>query len=199
MATKRKPATLLTANGKVIYLNNKELMSEVIKSKKKGEMTNQLAQMLQLLCSNYAKKGNFVNYSYNEDMQGYAMMMLVRTWNSFNPEKSNNPFAFYTQCIKHSFIQFLNKERQQRDVRDGLLIDQGMSPSFSYSDGVTRHINPEDDEEDFEAARAAAARLAALQSLTEESDDVDIDDDGLPSEPVNQPDDESPPSDLIIY
>ena len=62
------------------------------------------------------------------------MMMLVRTWKSFNPEKSSNPFAFFTQCIKNSFIQYLKAERRQRDVRDLLLVDQGLDASYTYQD-----------------------------------------------------------------
>ena len=81
-------------------------------------MSNDLAKMLQLLTSRYAKKGNFANYTYNDDMQSYAMLMLVKTWNSFDPAKSSNPFAFFTQCIKNSFIQYLNYEKRQRDIRD---------------------------------------------------------------------------------
>jgi DNA-directed RNA polymerase specialized sigma24 family protein len=136
--TTRAPKSSVTIGGKTIYLNNKELLAAVKQSKEVGQMSNTLAMMLQLLCSKYAKKGNFINYSYNEDMQGYAMMMLVRTWNSFDPTKSNNPFAFFTQCIKNSFIQYLNQEKRQRDVRDVMLIDQGMNPSFGFGDGTSR-------------------------------------------------------------
>lgn len=137
----------VTVNGKLTYLSNKELLAEVKRSKEAGQMSNTLAMMLQLLCSKYAKKGNFINYSYNEDMQGYAMMMLVRTWNSFDPSKSNNPFAFFTQCIKNSFIQYLNQEKRQRDVRDVILIDQGMSPSYGFNDGTARSdMNMEDEQ-----------------------------------------------------
>lgn len=114
------------------YLNNRDLLAQVMLSKKQERMTNELAKMLQMLCRRYARKGNFVNYTYNDDMQAYAMLMLVRTWNSFDPKKSNNPFAFFTQCIKHSFIQYLNQEKKQRDVRDELMLKAGLSPSFSY-------------------------------------------------------------------
>lgn len=70
--------------------------------------------------------------TYNDDMQGYAMMMLVKSWASFKPEKSDNPFAFYTQCIKNSFKQFLNQEKRHRTIRDALLVDSGMNPSYAY-------------------------------------------------------------------
>lgn len=95
-------------------------------------MTDKLAHMLQTLAARYGRKGNFANYTYNEDMQAYAMLMLVKTWNSFNPEKSKNPFAFFTQCIKNSFIQFLNQEKRQRDIRDAQLVDKGLTPSYTY-------------------------------------------------------------------
>lgn len=114
------------------YLNNRDLLAEVIKSKEQDMMTDKLAHMLHTLCARYGKKGQYAGYTYNDDMQAYAMMMIVKTWHKFKPEKSNNPFAFYTQCIKHSFIQFLNQERRQRDIRDILLVDQGMNPSFTF-------------------------------------------------------------------
>lgn len=117
---------------KVNYLNNKDLLAEVILSKKNGQMTNKLALMLQMLCARYGKRGNFSGYTYNDDMQAYAMLMLVKTWNSFNPKKSKNPFAFFTQCIKNSFIQYLNNEKRHRTLRDELLLDQGRNPSFNY-------------------------------------------------------------------
>lgn len=131
--------------------------------------------------------------TYNEDMQGYAMMMLVRTWNSFNPEKSNNPFAFFTQCIKHSFIQYLNQEKRQRNIRDLLLVDQGMTPSFNFTDGVTRIGTSDGDEEDFEAAAAAAAKLAAIQKI-EAVGEADLMDD---EEKADSDDDK--PADLLTY
>ncbi len=132
-ATKKKAAPKKAARKrKTNYLNNKDMLAEVIKSKEQDKMTDKLAHMLQLLSARYGKKGNWANYTYNEDMQAYAMLMLVKTWRSFNPEKSNNPFAFFTQCIKNSFIQYLNQEKKQRDVRDSLLVDNGLSPSHTY-------------------------------------------------------------------
>lgn len=116
------------------YLNNKDLFAVVVISKEAGRMSDKLARMLQMLCKKYASHPRFVNYSYNEDMQAYAMMMLVRTWNSFKPEKSQNPFAFYTQCIKNSYKQFLKLEKAQRNIRDKILVNQGLTPSHSYQE-----------------------------------------------------------------
>ena len=127
----KDPATT-TSKRPVKYLNNKDLLAQVILSKKNGKMTNELAKMLQLLTMRYGKKGNFAGYTYNDDMQSYAMLMIVKTWQGFDPAKSSNPFAWFTQCIKNSFIQYLNYEKRQRDIRDEVLVDSGLSPSYNY-------------------------------------------------------------------
>lgn len=155
------------------YLSNKVLLEEVKKCKKKGEMSNTLAKMLQTLCDNYGRKGNFVNYSYNEDMRSYAMMSLVKTWKAFKPEKSNNPFAFFTQCIKHSFIQYLNQEKRQRNIRDHMLVNQGLNPSFSFTDtGHDRHYI--DDEQDFQVIEHDANLLKRVHEEVNGEDGTNV-------------------------
>lgn len=137
-AGKRPTSTKTTGN----YLSKKELMKAVMESKGLGRMSNDLANKLMLLVSKYAKHPWFARYTYNTDMQAYALMMLVGTWNSFNPEKSDNPFAFYTQCIKNSFQQYKLKEKRQRNIVDELLVDRGLTPSYSYQaeyDSEMRH------------------------------------------------------------
>lgn len=137
------------------YINNKTLLAQVKQSKEKGHMTNELATSLMLLAERYSKHSNFANYSYIQDMRSFAMLMLVRTWNSFDLEKSDNPFAFYTQCIKNSFKQFLNQEKKQRTVRDKMMVDQGLNPSQTYvdeynsNDALSRSGSYED-EQDFD-------------------------------------------------
>lgn len=180
-----------TQAGKTFYLSNKELLAAVIEAKEKGFMTDKLARMLQLLCSKYAKKGSFINYSYNDDMQSYAMMMLVRTWHSFNPEKTNNPFAFFTQCIKNSFIQYLNQERRQRSIRDELLIDQGMNPSFNYTENSSDGVPGIEDEQDFDSMR----EMAELLKRVEADEPIVRDDNG--DEIIDIPSEEDlPPGDV---
>ena len=115
------------------YLNNKDMLAEVIACKETGEMSKELVKMLTMLCFRYSQKGCYINYSYNEDMQAYAMMMLVRTWKRFDPSKSSNPFAFFTECIKNSFILFLRNEKRYRTLKDEMLLDLGFNPSHTYT------------------------------------------------------------------
>lgn len=141
--------TMQQKNGKTIYLNNKELLSAFVEAKEVGKLTNRLAAMFQLLCARYATKGNWVNYSYNEDMQAYAILMLTRTWYKFNPEKSNNPFAFYTQCVKNSFLQYLRVEKKQQIARDTMMVNVGLNPSHSFQENASDQHYVEDEQDYF--------------------------------------------------
>ena len=143
LPSKRPTSTSSVRN----YLSKKELLGAVMESKGIGRMSDDLAFKLQLLTDKYARSAQYARYTFNDDMRAYALMMLVRTWNSFNPEKSDNPFAFYTQCIKNSFIQYLNQEKRQRNIRDELLVDQGLSPSYTYQmeyEGSHQPVSEED-------------------------------------------------------
>lgn len=120
------------------YINNADLLIELEKSRAQDKMTEKLGNMFKLLTKRYAEVPRFASYTYNDDMQAYALLVIVKYWRTFNPEKSNNPFAFFTQAIKRAFFQFDNNERQQRDIRDELLLKAGENPSFSYLD---RHSN----------------------------------------------------------
>jgi len=134
---------------KVNYIRNKDLLAEVIICKEQGEMSDKLARMLQLLTAKYGRSSQFGGYTFNEDMQAYAMMMLCKTWVGFKPERSDNAFAYYTQSIKNSFKQFLNREKVQRVVRDELLVNNGLNPSFTYtnehSSGDQHYVHDEED------------------------------------------------------
>lgn len=152
-----KTKNTITHAGRTIYLNNKELLLALKESNEKGKMSDTLAMMLQKLCERYSTRGNFVNYSYRDDMVGYALLMLVKTWQSFDAEKGSNPFAFFTQCIKNSFIQYLNIERKHRDIRDILISQQGLSPSYGFGDDNDTHFV--EDEQDYEYHKSTAADL----------------------------------------
>lgn len=116
-----------------VYVTNKALLAEFKLSREKGEMTKELAKMVMLICERYARRGSYASYTYNEDLQSFALMNLVKSWKSFNPEKSQNPFAYFTSCIHNSFLQYLNQERKHRNIRDALLVENGLDPSYTYS------------------------------------------------------------------
>jgi len=114
------------------YLTNATLLPEVIKCKTVGKISNELAKMLMLLTERYAKSSKFAGYTFRDDMVSEALINLCQNALKFNPEKSSNPFAFYTTAIHHSFLQYLNNEKKHRNIRDRMLVELGENPSFNY-------------------------------------------------------------------
>ena len=119
---------------KSYYVTNKDLLPEIIKCKKEGKISEKLGHMLLLIVNNYVRKVNFSSYTYRDDMKGHALLHLTNAALKFNPERSNNPFAYYTQITKHAFIQVLKQEKKHRDIRDAQLLDKGLDPSFSFQE-----------------------------------------------------------------
>ena len=163
MATKQKRAKNPdnAPNIGKYYLTNATLLPEVIRAKGLGQITPELAKMLMLLTERYSRHPSFNGYSFKEDMKSEALVNLVRNALQFNPEKSSNPFAFYTTAIYHSFLQYLNTEKRHRNIRDALLIEIGENPSFNYSEESKQHTG--------EDASEIAEGLADLKKNIEDA------------------------------
>jgi len=122
------------------FVNNGDLLAETILSQETNKMTDKLAAMLVNMTQRYtsSSKGHFLNYSYLEDMRAYALVNLVTAWAKFNTDKSKNAFAFYTQCIHNSYLQFLKQEKKHRNIRDEMLLEQGLNPSHTFIEDYQR-------------------------------------------------------------
>lgn len=97
-----------------------------------GKPTDKLALMWMKLCERYGSKGNIRSYTYNDEMQGQALLQLVEVGLQFNEAKSNNPFSYSTTVIGNSFIRVLNGEKTNQIVRDEILEANDMDPSYTY-------------------------------------------------------------------
>lgn len=113
------------------YINNADMMREIELSHSQGRMTEKLGRMVMELCRRYATHPQYSNiYSHEEDMQAFGLLTVAKVWRSFNPEKSNNPFAYFTQILRHAFYQYGNMEKKQQDTKIALKKDLGLNPSF---------------------------------------------------------------------
>jgi len=98
-----------------------------------GMLTENLALMIMKLAEKYSMKGNWRNYSYREEMEGQAVLQLCQVALQFDESKSSNPFAFFTTIGRNSFLRILNIEKTNQELRDNLLIQAGVDPSYSCS------------------------------------------------------------------
>ena len=82
------------------YLNNKDLYNEIVQSKADGKLTRTAIKMLILLSERAQLKLKYANPEDKQDCLAFAQLDLMKYWNSFNPDKTKNAFAYYTSiCI----------------------------------------------------------------------------------------------------
>jgi DNA-directed RNA polymerase specialized sigma24 family protein len=138
MATKQKTIAVKKAKSTSTrghYVTNEQLLEAIAADKANGQkLSSKLASYLHMIAERYSFSPSFAGYSFREDMVSFAVVNLCANWYKFDPEKSDNPFAFYTTAAYRSFLQYLADEKKQRDIRDTLLVDSGANPSFSFQE-----------------------------------------------------------------
>ena len=60
---------------------------------------------------------NFINYAFREEMVSDGIENCVMYAGNFNPEKSTNPFAYFTQIIYFAFLRRIEKEKKQLYIK----------------------------------------------------------------------------------
>jgi len=103
-----------------------------------GQTTRTLATMYMKLCERYATRSNWRGYTYNEEMRGQALLQLSQIGLQFDESKSQNPFAYYTAAITNSFTRILNLEKKNQNIRDDMLEQAGLNPSWTRQNSGRR-------------------------------------------------------------
>ena len=100
----------------------------------KPQITNYLGECFLKIATHLSYKPNFVNYMFRDDMISDGIENCVQYIHNFDPEKSSNPFAYFTQVIKFAFLRRIQKEKKQMDIRAKIVERSGFDEVFS-SDG----------------------------------------------------------------
>ena len=124
------------------YVNNKELLEALIvyrtkcaeaeeAGKPRPRITNYLGSCFLKIATHLSYKPNFVNYMFREDMISDGIENCVQYIKNFDPEKSRNPFAYFTQIIHYAFLRRIQKEKRQMDIRSKIIERSGFDEVFS--------------------------------------------------------------------
>ncbi len=128
------------------YVNNKEFLYAIVEykakvreaeeqGKPKPRITNYLGSCFLKIATHLSYKPNFVNYMFKDDMVCDGIENCVQYINNFNPEKSSNPFAYFTQIIHYAFLRRIQKEKKQLEIKTKIIEKSGYSEVFS-DDGM---------------------------------------------------------------
>jgi hypothetical protein len=106
------------------YVDNKNLYSVIVKYKMdcaQAALNNQpkpvipeyVGSCILLIANRLSTKPNFVNYSYRDEMISDGIENCISYFDNFDPTKSDNPFAYFTQIIYYAFLRRIQKEKKQ--------------------------------------------------------------------------------------
>jgi len=118
------------------YVNNKEFLNAIViyrnqclRAEEAGDprprITNYLGECFVKIATHLSYKPNFVNYMFREDMISDGIENCVQYINNFDPAKSSNPFAYFTQIIHYAFLRRIQKEKRQMDIRAKIIERSG--------------------------------------------------------------------------
>ena len=110
------------------YVNNKEFLVAMTayresvqeaaeKGKDKPRVTEYIGECFVKIANHLAYKSNFVNYTFREEMILDGIENCITYIDNFNPEKSKNPFAYFTQITYYAFLRRIQKEKKQLDTK----------------------------------------------------------------------------------
>lgn len=110
------------------YVNNKEFLEAMKEWKERCKeaealgdpqppVTNYIGECFLKIANHLSYRPNFINYTYRDEMISDGIENCLQYASNFNPEKSKNPFAYFTQIIYYAFIRRIQKEKKQQHIR----------------------------------------------------------------------------------
>ena len=132
------------------YVDNEKFLKEMIiykrrfdEAKEKDELPPMISEYLgecfMKIAQRLSFRPNFINYAFKDDMISDGIENCIQYIKNFNPEKSSNPFAYFTQIIYYAFIRRIQKEKKQLYIKY-----KTMESTPSLSENVELSANDSD-------------------------------------------------------
>ena len=124
------------------YVDNKELLAAVIRYKEnvaiaeiqgkpKPKVSEYIGSCFLKIATHLSYRPNFINYMYKDDMICDGIENCIQYIDNFDPAKSKNPFAYFTQIVYYAFLRRIAKEKRQLDIKEKILEKSGYDEVFS--------------------------------------------------------------------
>ncbi len=114
------------------YVDNKKFLAAMVefkekckvaeeKEKEQPPISNYIGECFLKIATHLSYRPNFINYTYRDEMISDGIENCLQYVANFNPEKSNNPFAYFTQIIYYAFLRRIAKEKKQTHVKNKMI------------------------------------------------------------------------------
>ena len=105
------------------------------KNRQKPDVTNYIGECFLKIANHLSYRPNFINYTYRDDMISDGIENCLQYMNNFDPDKSDNPFAYFTQIIYYAFIRRIQKEKKQMQVKAKIIANAGVENMMDQLEG----------------------------------------------------------------
>jgi len=118
-----------------ILLHKQEVDKAIAENRQTPRIPPYIGECLFKIATRLSLKPNFIGYSFRDEMISDGLENCINYLNNFNPEKSDNPFAYFTQIIWFAFIRRIDKEKKHLYIKqktlenfyfEGMLAAQGI-------------------------------------------------------------------------
>jgi hypothetical protein len=110
------------------YINNADFLKALIdyrlacdeakrNDKQDPIVPNYIGECFIKIAEHLSRKPNFVSYSFRDEMIADGIENCIMYFRNFNPDKSTNPFAYFTQIIYFAFLRRITREKKQLYVK----------------------------------------------------------------------------------
>ena len=110
------------------YVDNKQLYQAIVEYRKivkeceaegkpRPPIPRYIGHCMLMIANRLSTKPNFVNYPYREEMVSDGVENCVCYFDNYNPDRYDNPFAYFTQIIYFAFLRRIQKEKKQLYIK----------------------------------------------------------------------------------
>jgi DNA-directed RNA polymerase specialized sigma24 family protein len=111
------------------YVDNKKFLEAITEFRnntleafaagdEKPRVPEYLGECIIKIATHLAYKANFINYSFRDEMVSDAIENCLTYIGNFDPAKSKNPFAYFTQISYFAFIRRIQKEKRVQQTKN---------------------------------------------------------------------------------
>ena len=129
------------------YVDNKKFHQAMIDWKEKCKdaeeagddvprITNYIGECFLKIANGLSYRPNFINYTYRQEMISDGIENCLQYIHNFNPEKSKNPFAYFTQIIHYAFLRRIQKEKKQLEIKTKIIERSGYEEVMVVEEGA---------------------------------------------------------------
>lgn len=171
------------------YVNNGDFLQALIEFQEKSKaakknktapppIPNYIGECFMKIAEGLSHKPNFINYTYRDEMISDGIENCLMYFSNFDPTKSKNPFAYFTQIIYYAFLRRIQKEKKQTYVKYkateqmGILdememmeLDDGTTRQFELYDNIAEFIETY---EESKAAKKAVKKPKGIEKFLDE-------------------------------